>query len=145
DDDEVDFGIRRVSLQCRSPGLAARGRQGVVIAEGRGVLERVIPADQGPADSAVIAAVYGIREEARDRVHAHELEERRLLDRREQLDLVVGGERREAACTRDELLRLRGELLEALAVILLPVALERHESAVDERDDVRLACARRAV
>src|SRR5215475_5881663 len=93
----------------------------------------------------MITAVHWVCEETRDRVHAHELEERRLLDRREQLDLVVGRERREAARAWAQLLRRRRELVEALAVVLLTLALERHERAVDERDRMRLARARRAV
>src|ERR1700733_14658825 len=67
----------------------------VVVAEWRFMVQRIVVADKLPADFVVIAAMLRPGKEPDDGVGADHPEKRRLLDRSEHLDLLLGRERRE--------------------------------------------------
>ena len=68
-----------------------------------------------------------------DGMRSNEVEERCFFDGFEHLNLLIRGERREHAGTREEILGLRLKILEPLRVRGLTSLFERHECPVDER------------
>src|SRR5450631_1313879 len=75
----------------------------VVITEGRPMVQRIVVADELPPDLVVVAAVHRASQEPDDGVGSDQVEERRLLDLCERLDLLRGTECREFAAFRVEL------------------------------------------
>jgi hypothetical protein len=83
--------------------------------------------------------VDGVSEEARDRVRPDQLEERSVLDGREEVDLLIEGQLGKPPGAREAPPGLGRELLQPLGVLLLPILVERDEDPIDEVDDPRLS------
>src|ERR1019366_8173031 len=96
----------------------------VIVAKRRLVIQRPVIADQLPAYFVVVDAILGPREESDNRMRAHQIEERRLLDLGEHFYLLLRSERREFAGVRIELLRLRLKIYQTLRVNRLTLLCE---------------------
>src|SRR4029079_1625565 len=132
-------------VNCVMAFSSSLPRLRVVIAEWRLEIQRIVVVDQLPAHLVVVAAVNRAGEKAGDGMRADQREEGRFLHRGEHLDLLIRAERREPGGTREELLRLRVEILQPLDVGLLLVFLKRRQRAIDEVEDARFAGPGRAV
>ena len=144
DDDKINFGCWLVldPIVFSSPDLSDRVADGVVVAEWRLEIQRVVEPDQFPADLVVVAAVRRTGKHAGNRVRADRREERSILDGREELDLLRRGQRRELAGAGKKFLRLRLQVFQPLRVDRLSVAEESCQRAVDEVDAMGLVRAR---
>src|SRR5580658_3419560 len=88
----------------------------VVVAERRLMVQRIVVADQLPADLVVIARVHRARKKPDDGMRADRIEERRLLDGGERFDLLLGSKRREFLGARIKLLHFGLKIAQALNV-----------------------------
>src|ERR1700681_2852881 len=75
----------------------------VVVTEGRRIVELAFESNQLPAGVVLVAAIFGIRQEPRNRMHPHLRKERRLFDGLQHLNLLRGRQGAKFAAARKEL------------------------------------------
>src|SRR5271165_6415340 len=124
--------------------LAARVACGVVVAKRGFEIHGVFVSDQLPPGFILVTAVLGTGKHSDDRVVADRHEEGSFFDRRQQLDLLRGGQLGELTAG-EKFLRLGLHVLESLCVERLTVAEKGRQPAVDEVDATGFARAGRVV
>src|SRR5579872_663029 len=104
----------------------------VIVTKRRLMIQGTVVADQLPAYFVVVAAILGPREESNNRVRAHQIEERGLLDFGEHLYLLLRRERRKLAGVRIKLLRFGLKIQQPLRIHRLTLLYESRQRTVNE-------------
>jgi hypothetical protein len=105
----------------------------------------IFEANQLPTRAGAIAAICGQRKHAQQREQPRRVEERRVIDRSQVVDLLLGRERRERCGAAMLLAKRRLKPGELGAIVAGELRKKRRQRPVDEVDDAGLAGARRVV
>ena len=104
----------------------------VVVAKWRFEIERIFVPDELPAHLVVVSAVHRTGQQASDRVRPYRCKEVRVLNSREQLNLLCGGQRGKTGSVRKKFLRLCLKVFEPRSVNGLAVAEKGCQGAIDK-------------